>query len=176
MYVCLSSLWRWSTSLLVGFTDPYNQTYSESLWWKLFKSHKRTQIQWQRKWQRQKHRQSVSNTRHLLYFWNPDDSLIPNMIIDTSPCSSCSRWSPWLPCYSNTISSAGPSVSPFWDFFPYLCQSWHSYAGFRRFAQILGKSMLAICIFTRFLVLIFPGQRVYLCYFICFLHVGRTVQ
>ena len=31
IYVCLSSLPRWSTSLLVGFTDPYNQTYSESL-------------------------------------------------------------------------------------------------------------------------------------------------
>ena len=35
--VCLSSLRRWSSFLLVGFTDPYNHTYSESLWWKLFK-------------------------------------------------------------------------------------------------------------------------------------------
>ena len=45
----------------------------------------------------------------MLYFWNPDDSLIPNMTLDT--------W-PWSPCSSNTISSStGPSVSPFQDFF-----------------------------------------------------------
>ena len=48
MYVCPSSLRRRSLFLLVGFTDPYNHTYSESLWWKLFKNHKRTQIQRQR--------------------------------------------------------------------------------------------------------------------------------
>ena len=30
----------------------------------------------------------------MLYFRNPDDLLIPNMIIDTSPSSSCSRQSP----------------------------------------------------------------------------------
>ena len=57
------------------------------------------------------------------YFWNPDDSLIPNMMIDTSPWSSCSRrspWSPWSPCSSHTFSSTGPSVSPFRDF------SWQS--------------------------------------------------
>ena len=56
----------------------------------------------------------------MLYFWNPDDSLTPNMMIDTSPWSSCSRrspWSPWLPCSSHTFSSTGPSVSPFRDFF-----------------------------------------------------------
>ena len=56
----------------------------------------------------------------MLYFWNPDDSLIPNMMIDTSPWSSCSRrspWSPWSPCSSHTFSSTGPSVSPFRDFY-----------------------------------------------------------
>ena len=41
----------------------------------------------------------------MLYFWNPDDYLIPNMMINTSPWSSCSRQSPWLPCSSHTISS-----------------------------------------------------------------------
>ena len=107
MYVCMSSLQRWSIRLLIGFTDPYNHTYSESLWWKLFKNHQRTQIQRQRQWQRQRqrqrHRKSAWNTQLMLYFWNPDDSLIPNMMIDTSPWSSCSRrspWSPWLPCSS----------------------------------------------------------------------------
>ena len=47
--VCVrpSSLRRWSLFLLVGFTDPYNHTYSESLWWKLFKNYKRTHIKWQ---------------------------------------------------------------------------------------------------------------------------------
>ena len=53
----------------------------------------------------------------MLYFWNPDDLLIPNMMIDTSPWSSCSRRSPWLACSGHTISSTGPSVSPFWDFY-----------------------------------------------------------
>ena len=122
--VCKSSLWRWPLFLLVGFTDPYNHTYSESLWWKLFKNHQKTQIQRQRQWQRQRqrqrHRKSAWNTQLMLYFWNPDDSLIPNMMIDTSPWSSCSRrspWSPWLPCSSHKISFAGPSVSPFRDFF-----------------------------------------------------------
>ena len=54
--------------------------------------------------------------QHMLYFWNPNDSLIPNMMIDTSPCSSCSSQSPWLPCSGHTVSSTGPSVSPFRDF------------------------------------------------------------
>ena len=44
--------------------------------------------------QGQRHRQSAWNTRHMLYFLNLDDSFIPNMMIDTSPWSSCSRWSP----------------------------------------------------------------------------------
>ena len=128
----MSSLQRWSIRLLVGLADPYNHTYSESLWWKLFKNHQRTQIQRQRQWQRQRqrqrHRKSAWNTQLMLYFWNPDDSLIPNMMIDTSPWSSCSRrspWSPWLPCSSPTISSTGPSVSPFRDFFLgqwYVCR------------------------------------------------------
>ena len=39
------------------------------------------------------------------------------MMIDTSPWPSCSRQSPWLPCSGHTISSTGPSVSPFRDFF-----------------------------------------------------------
>ena len=38
------------------------------------------------------------------------------MMIDTSPWSSCSCQSPWLPCFGHTISSTGPSVSPFRDF------------------------------------------------------------
>ena len=49
-------------------------------------------MQWQR------HRQSAWKTQHMLYFWNPDDSLIPNMMIDTSPWSSCSHQSPRSPC------------------------------------------------------------------------------
>ena len=102
VYVCKSSLQRWWISLLVGFTHPYNHTYSESLWWKLFKNHQKTQIQRQRQWQRQRqrqrHRKSAWNTQLMLYFWNPDDSLIPNMMIDTSPSSSCSPQSPRSPC------------------------------------------------------------------------------
>ena len=120
MCVCPSSLRRWSLFLLVRFRDPYNHTYSESLWWKLFKNNKRTQIQRQRQWQRQRqrqrHRESAWKTQHMLHFWNPDDLLIPNMMIDTLPCSSCSRQSPWLHCSGHTISSTGPSVSPFRDF------------------------------------------------------------
>ena len=72
--------WSWSLFLLIGFTDPYNHTSSESLWWKLFKNHKRTQIQRQTQWQRQRYRQSASKTQHVLYFWNPDDFLIPFQI------------------------------------------------------------------------------------------------
>ena len=116
-YVCMSSLQRWSIRLLVGLADPYNHTYSESLWWKLFKIHQRTQIQRQRQWQRQRqrqrHRKSAWNTHLMLYFWNPDDSLIPNMMIDTSPWSSCSSQSPWLPCSGHTISS----TVLFWHWF-----------------------------------------------------------
>ena len=40
------------------------------------------------------------------------------MMIDTSPWSSCSRWSPRLACSGHTISSTGPSVSTFRDFSP----------------------------------------------------------
>ena len=114
MYVRTSSLQRW-LFLLVGFTDPYNQTYYESLWWKVFKNCNRTQIQ------RQRHSQSAWKTQHILYFLNPYDLLIPNMMIDTSPWSSCSCQSPWLPCFGHTISSTGPSVSPFRDFFVATC-------------------------------------------------------
>ena len=121
MYVCPSSLW--SLFLFVDFTDPHNHTHSESLWWKLFKNHKRTgrtqiqrQRQWQRQQQRQRHRESAWKTQHMLHFWNPDDLLIPNMMIDTSPWSSCSCLSPWLGCSGHTFSSTGPSVSPFRDF------------------------------------------------------------
>ena len=39
----------------------------------------------------------------MLYFLNPDDLLIPNIIIDTSPWSSCSRRPPWLPCSGHTV-------------------------------------------------------------------------
>ena len=55
-------------------------------------------------------------THYMLYFWNPDDLRIPNMMIDTSPWPSCSRQSHWLPCSGHTISSTGPNVSPFRDF------------------------------------------------------------
>ena len=41
-------------------------------------------------------------------------------MIDTSPWSSWSHWSPWLACSSHTISSTGPSVSSFRDFFSIL--------------------------------------------------------
>ena len=122
--VCASSLRRWSLSLLVGFSDPHNHTYSESFWWNLFKNHKGTHIQrqrqWQRQWQRQRQGQSAWNAQHMRYLWNPDYSLIPNMMIDTSPWSSCSRWSPWSPlssCSGHRINSIGPSVSPCQDFF-----------------------------------------------------------
>ena len=74
--------------------------------------------------QRQRHRQSDSKTQHMLYFWNPDDLLIPNMMIDTSPWSSCSCLSPWLGCSGHTFSSTGPSVSPFRDFFLKSLISW----------------------------------------------------
>ena len=126
MCVCASSLQRWSIRLFIGFRDPYNHTYSESWWWKLFKNHQKTQIQRQRQWQRQRqrqrqrHRKSAWNTQVMLYFWNPDDSLTPNMMIDTSPWWSCSRRAPWLACSSHTISSTGPSVSSFRDFFSIL--------------------------------------------------------
>jgi hypothetical protein len=67
--VCPSSLRIWSLYLLVGLTDPYNHTYSESLWWKLFKNHKRTQrqIQRQRQWQTQWQKQSQRLVT--LQFW-----------------------------------------------------------------------------------------------------------
>ena len=110
-YFCL---WASQTPITIHILKAYDESYS--------KINKRTQIQRQRQWQRQRqrqrqrHRQSDSKTQHMLYFWNPDDLLIPNMMIDTSPWSSCSRQSPWLPCSGHTISSTGPSVSPFRDF------------------------------------------------------------
>ena len=51
------------------------------------------------------------------------------MMIDTSPWSSCSRRSPWLPCSSHKISSTGQSVSPFRDF---LSQKQFMYRKFLR--------------------------------------------
>ena len=78
------------------------------------------QTQWKRQRKRNRHRQSAWNTQHMLYFWNPDDSRIPNMMIDSSPSSSCSRWSPRSPCSGHRISSTGPSVSPFRDFYKLL--------------------------------------------------------
>ena len=53
----------------------------------------------------------------MLYVLNPDDLLIPNMMIDTSPWSSCSRRSPRSPCSRHRISSTGPSVSPVRDIY-----------------------------------------------------------
>ena len=72
-----------------------------------------------------KHTDKVSEKKqHMLYFWNPDDLLIPNMMIDTSPWSSCSRRSPWLLCSGHKISSTGPSVSPFRDFLIFMKYLW----------------------------------------------------
>ena len=83
--VCPSSLRRWSLFLLVGFTDPYNHTYYESLWWKLFKIIREHKY-------KDKDTDKVPETPNI---WNHDDSLIPNLMIDTPPWSSCSRRSPW---------------------------------------------------------------------------------
>ena len=60
-------------------TDPYKynltyQAYNES-YSKVIRGHKYKDKENEK---RQKH-------RHLLNFGNPDDSLIPNMMIDTSP-------------------------------------------------------------------------------------------
>ena len=49
-------------------------------------------------------------------------------MIDTSPWSSCSRQSPWLPCSGHMISSTGQSVSPFRDFYTHI----HCCSGFLR--------------------------------------------
>ena len=59
----------------------------------------------------------LKNPTHAIFLESWWLVLIPNMMIDTSPWSSCSRHSPWLPCSSHTISSTGPSLSPFRDFF-----------------------------------------------------------
>ena len=82
----------------------------------------------------------LKHSAYVLYFWNPDDSLIPNMIIDTSPWSSCSHRSPWLSCYSHTISSTGPIVSPFRYFFLLLIFVWY-FLG--RISKTLTKVQLA---------------------------------
>ena len=54
---------------------------------------KQIQRQWTRQQQRQRHRWSARITQHVLYFWKADVSLIPIMIINTTPCS---RQSPCL--------------------------------------------------------------------------------
>ena len=146
VYVCPSSLQRWSINLLVGFTDPYDHTYSESLWWKLLKNHKRTQIQ--RQWQRQRQRQSAWDTQHMLYFWNPNDSLISNMMMIPTPSPSCSYWSPF---FGHRINSRGPSVSPFSWFSRYeLSGTDLPYSkGFRKFGcpELSKKSLTLIQLF-----------------------------
>ena len=117
-YVCPSVI----TSKMINISaHRLHRPLQSYIFWKLFKNHKWTQIQRQRQWirQRQRRRQSAWNTQHVLYCWKADDSLIPNMIIDTSPClcqSALSPWSPRSPCSGRIISSTGPSVSPFWDF------------------------------------------------------------
>ena len=57
-------------------------------------------------------------------------------MIDTSPWSSCSRQSPWLHCSCHTISSTGPSVSPF----RYLFKRKHLY--FSQFQTKTSDSIL----------------------------------
>ena len=52
----------------------------------------------------------LKKNQHMPYFWNPDDLLIQNMMIDTYPWSSFSCQSPWLPCSGHTIRSTGPSA------------------------------------------------------------------
>ena len=118
-YVCPSSLQRWSLFLLLNFTDPCNPTYSESLWRKLFKiGHKYKDKDICKDNYKDKDTDKVpEKNQHMLFFWNPNDSLIPNMMIDTSP------WSPWLPYSGHTFSSTGPSVSPFRDFL-YCSSTW----------------------------------------------------
>ena len=124
MWLCVSVItWKVIIISVRMLHRPNNHTYSESLWWKLFKNHKRTQIQRQRQWQRQRqrqrHRESAWKTQHMLHFLNPDYSLIPNMMIYTSSWSSCSRqslWSPWSLYSVHTINSTGPSESPCRDF------------------------------------------------------------
>ena len=69
--------------------------------------------------------------------------LSPIMMIDTSPRSSCSRQSPWLPFSSHKISSTGPSVSLFRDF---LCILY-----------------FFICVFVFFFICVFTFCVVYLC-------------
>ena len=63
----------------------------------------------------------------MLYVWNPDDSLIPNMMIDTSPWSSCSRRSPWSPCsvFQSYIQFYRAECITVSGFFLFLWTPWH---------------------------------------------------
>ena len=58
-------------------------------------------------------------------------------MIETLPWSSCSRghWSPWLAYFGHTISSTGPSVSPFRDFSDKIL---------RRAQEIAGKDIVDV--------------------------------
>ena len=48
------------------------------------------EMQIQRQRQRQRCRENNWITNSVLYFWNPDDSSIPRMMVDTSPWSAAS--------------------------------------------------------------------------------------
>ena len=67
-------------------------------------------------------------------------------MIDMSPWSSCSCLSPWLGCSGHTFSSAGPSVSPFRDFFlGILVHMWFRHRW--KFCVFHHKKRVKFCIF-----------------------------
>ena len=86
--------------------------------------------------------------RHMLYFWNPNDSLISNMMMIPTPSPSCSYWSPF---FGHRINSRGPSVSPFSWFSRYeLSGTDLPYSkGFRKFGcpELSKKSLTLIQLF-----------------------------
>ena len=84
----------------------------------------------------------------MLYFWNPNDSLISNMMMIPTPSPSCSYWSPF---FGHRINSRGPSVSPFSWFSRYeLSGTDLPYSkGFRKFGcpELSKKSLTLIQLF-----------------------------
>ena len=93
------------TPITIHILKAYDESYS-----KIIKEHKYKDKD------NDKEIDKVPEVPSMLYLWNPDDSLILIMMIDTSPSSSCSRRFPRSPCSCHRISSTGPSVSSFRDF------------------------------------------------------------
>ena len=116
--------------LFVGFTDPYIHTYSES-YSKIIRGYKYKDKDNNNNNDNDKDKDSDKVPENMTYFWNPDDLLIPNMMIDTSPWSSCSSRSTWLACYGHTISSTGLSVSAKTQIFP-VCNFLRIKTGLKR--------------------------------------------